>query len=442
MVLTLRIENYDTLDGGGPLWFSLAGDRASVGRAPGMDWVLPDPARHISSHHFNITCVDGGYWITDVSTNGTFVQGQSHRLQGPHRLRHGDRLLVGHYVIGVQVAQGSHPFDPHAGQPPQPAWGAPPAVADDTDPWEFGGVPVAPAIPMPQGPAVTPLQGMGSDFIALQMPGPHAGVGPGAGLYAAALQQVPRPPQAVAHPAPPPALQMPDLADQPGLRPVPVPPTPQSVWAAQPPAPAMPGRPLAPADQAAPEAIVAAFCAGAGLSPAAAQGVQAEALAHLLGQVIRISTEEIMRMLHDRASVKRFTKGGERTMRSAAGNNPMKFLPDAEQAIEAMFLRPRDGFMTGPEGYRNALKDLGAHQQAVFAALQPALASVLEGMAPEQIEGAEVAGNLLGGSRKAKSWDLYVKRWQDKENTGEHGMLDVFLKAFANAYAQANARSD
>lgn len=490
MTLTLRIENYGSLEDGGPLWLSLDRQSASVGRGRSMDWVLPDPAKHISSHHFNITYSDNAYWITDVSTNGTFIQGQRHRLEGPYCLRNGERLLVGHYIIGVQVAAPPVAADPFGGHPHQPAWDTPAAVADDIDPWEFGGAsapqmnPLPPVNPVPPARPMPPLHGMGSDFMPLQQPGHHPGGGhspaiqtpgmqnhghfdrldqplhPQSGApYAApdnpALQQpglpqnsapVTTPPFGAQAPyAPPPALQMPGVADTPRPAPMPpVPPAPQAVVPAQPPALPHPaaGQPAPSADAAGHDAIIAAFCAGAGINPSVASGVPADALAHLLGQVVRASTEEIMRMLHDRSNVKHFTKGGERTMRSATGNNPLKFLPDADQAIEAMFLRPRDGFMTGPDGFRNALKDLSAHQLAVFAALQPALASVLDGISPEQIEAAETTGNLLGGSRKGKAWDLFVKRWEEKENSGEHGMLDAFLTAFARAYAQANARSD
>jgi type VI secretion system protein ImpI len=443
MPLTLRIENYDSLEDGGPLWFSLDRQSASAGRGRSMDWVLPDPAKHISSHHFSLTYADGHYWITDVSTNGTFIQGQRHRLQGPYCLQNGERLLVGHYIIGVQVTAAALPAGPWSGQPHGTAWDAPAAGADDADPWEFGGTPVPPAAPIAPAAVATPMHGLGSDFLALQQPSPYQGLRQGAAIQSPGMPNppvaqggyAPNPSLPPAAPfGPPPALQMPDLADHHAPRPAPVPPAPQPVMIAQPATPT--------ADPVGPDAIVAAFCAGAGINPLAAHDVPPAALAHLLGQVVRISTEEIMRMLQDRANVKHFTKGGDRTMRSATGNNPMKFLPDAEQAIEAMFLRPRDGFMTGPDGYKNALKDLSAHQLAVFAALQPALAHVLDGISPEQIEAAETTGNLLSGSRKSKSWDLFVKRWEEKESTGEHGLLDAFLKAFASAYAQANARND
>jgi type VI secretion system protein ImpI len=186
--------------------------------------------------------------------------------------------------------------------------------------------------------------------------------------------------------------------------------------------------------------FVAAFCQGAGLDPSLAKGVDGEALAYALGQVACAATNEIMRMLQDRANVKQFTRVGDRTLLSATANNPMKFLGEPNQVLEVMFLRGRDGFMSGPDGFENSLKDLRAHQTAVFAALQPALAAVLAGLSPEDIEASEPSGNMLGGSRKGKLWDNFVQRWDRKANSGDHGMLDEFLKAFANAYAEAVRR--
>ena len=57
----------------------------------------------MSSKHFEIRFRDGGYWLHDVSTNGTYVNGAQYRLDAPYLLRDGDRLGIGPYVIAVEV---------------------------------------------------------------------------------------------------------------------------------------------------------------------------------------------------------------------------------------------------------------------------------------------------------------------------------------------------
>jgi type VI secretion system FHA domain protein len=202
------------------------------------------------------------------------------------------------------------------------------------------------------------------------------------------------------------------------------------------PAPEAPSRPMADA-QAAGDVFLAAFCEGAGMAPGALGGNMTEAFAHELGRTMRIVATELMAMLQDRATAKRFTRGGERTMISTENNNPLKFLPDSTQALEAMFLRPRAGFLKGGDAVSAGLADVRLHQAAVFAAIQPALARLLSDLAPEAIdEGGEGAG-LFGGQNKKRLWEVYVERWDAKAAAHENGMLDVFLAHFAESYAAA-----
>ena len=74
-----------------------------IGRDAHLDWTLPDPTRFISSKHCEVRYRDGGYWLHDVSTNGTFLDGSDGRLEAPHRLRHGDRLTIGQYIVAVTL---------------------------------------------------------------------------------------------------------------------------------------------------------------------------------------------------------------------------------------------------------------------------------------------------------------------------------------------------
>src|SRR3984957_9980800 len=102
MTLRLSIENVDRLPDGGPIRIGVKGR----GLDPHLEWSLPDPSRSVSGKHCEIRYRDGGYWVHDVSTNGTFVNGAEYRLDAPHRLRDGDRLSIGPYIIAVVVEEG------------------------------------------------------------------------------------------------------------------------------------------------------------------------------------------------------------------------------------------------------------------------------------------------------------------------------------------------
>lgn len=183
------------------------------------------------------------------------------------------------------------------------------------------------------------------------------------------------------------------------------------------------------------DAFMRAFMEGAGITDTSQLQIPPEQLGRILGQVARMGTNELMRMLQDRAAVKLFVSNEDRTMRVATGNNPMKFMIDPDQAFEALFLKPRDGYLTGADGFENALVDIRRHQAAVIAALQPALAEMLGGLSPDDIEG-DVGGGMMGGGAR-KAWDEFTKRWEARAAQGENGMLDAFIKAFSRHYAEA-----
>ncbi|MEL6679488.1 MAG: FHA domain-containing protein, partial [Pseudomonadota bacterium] len=145
MILTLKIENQDSFDDGGPVDITVDGKGLTAGRGRAMDWVLPDPTRHISSHHFEVDYADGAYFLTDVSTNGTFLVGQPYRLEPRYRLNHMDRFQVGHFIIAVSLQAPGPMKVPAPGwdaPAPAPAPAAPAPVADD--PWAVDGPTPAP----------------------------------------------------------------------------------------------------------------------------------------------------------------------------------------------------------------------------------------------------------------------------------------------------------
>src|SRR6516164_1037993 len=104
MEVILQLVNETTLPDGGPVSCRIRGMRGiDIGRATHLDWTLPDPTRYISSKHCEIRYKDGGYWLHDVSTNGTFLNDSDNRMHAPHLLRNGDRFTVGHYIVAVTI---------------------------------------------------------------------------------------------------------------------------------------------------------------------------------------------------------------------------------------------------------------------------------------------------------------------------------------------------
>ena len=143
------------------------------------------------------------------------------------------------------------------------------------------------------------------------------------------------------------------------------------------------------AGQAGGEAILRGIAAGAGVSPNIFLQRDQSDVAAEIGAVLRTMVEELAILLKARAAAKLMAKSGNRTMINAVDNNPLKFVPRPEEVLEIMFAR-RAGYLDAKRSIDEAFQDLKTHEFATYAAMQKALARLLEDLSPEAIE-AKVA---------------------------------------------------
>ena len=396
MAITLRIVDRDQLPDGGPIEFTAGTRGFDIGREQHLDWCLPDPERYVSGHHCQVRYQDGAYWLNDISTNGTYVNGSSMRVKSPYRLAHGDRLQIGNYQIVVMLDGGGIEMP----QPPaaQPAF-APPAPAPVHDIWAT-----------PQGAAPAPVDRRLFVDRQRQERGIH---------QPDVLEQFVELPVAASRPQ---HDELQPIAAGLGRLPG------SSIAERGAPAPmAQPG----PAGGAGAEQLLALICEAAGVDPQVLTSRDPREVARDLGLVLRTTTEQLSSLLQGRANAKRIAKSANRTMIGAADNNAMKFTADAAEALEIMFRRNRAGYLDAPASFREAFQDLHSHEKATFAAMQKALARLTEDLTPESVED-KVSGAF--GSHKGKAWELYVQRWNAKTEHHENGILDVFFAYFSEIY--------
>jgi len=92
----------------------------TIGRGDSNDWVLSDPDRFLSSRHCGLSFEGGQYYLTDMSTNGTFINGAPEPLGkgGKIPLNDGDVFEVGDYQFRADVQPDiGFPGDPFAAAP-------------------------------------------------------------------------------------------------------------------------------------------------------------------------------------------------------------------------------------------------------------------------------------------------------------------------------------
>ena len=105
MFISLQISNVDRLPSGVATSYAARDRGFEIGRE-NCDWTLSDPDKFISGRHCEVRYQVDAFWLYDLSRNGTFINGSSQRMAGPHRLAHGDRLLIGRYVVAVSIEEG------------------------------------------------------------------------------------------------------------------------------------------------------------------------------------------------------------------------------------------------------------------------------------------------------------------------------------------------
>ncbi|ACK51285.1 FHA domain containing protein [Methylocella silvestris BL2] len=451
MALKLAIENMTNLPDGGPVSITVTGKRGvDIGRDAHLDWTLPDPSRFISGKHCEIRFEGGAYVLTDVSSNGTFLNEQPHRMREPHRLRNGDRLLIGQYVVAVSL-DGTEEREESAA----PALGRRPL---DADLWESGE-----PVPEPIDPRVlkpVPERAKGPDFLDWAMdvfdPLSPTPAKPNAASRFEDASWLPPPPTAPVAPPPPEApaprrpvwsaddAEPPARVSAPPAPPVMPPPAPAEAPPASPPPPA----PIAPAappvraenTDAAGARFVRRFAEAAGLPPEAIAKQDADELAAELGALMKLVTEDLRQLLGARLEVKRMARASQTTIR-AADNNPLKFSPTTEDALRQMFGAPTRSYLPAGAALKQGFEDLKRHQLQSASAMQGAVKMLTEDLDPDRIEQEIAPDSGLSGlfsARKGKLWDAYVARFKAKTHRHGDGLIGAFMLYFSQCYDQTH----
>ena len=470
MPLTLTIENETALVDGGPLTYTVKGKRGfDVGRDSHLDWTLPDPSRHISSKHCEVRYRDNAYWLHDVSTNGTFLNGSDRRMSEPHRLHDGDRITIGHFLIRVALDEdAAESKKEERRRLPAATSSARPAREDlgsgqDGGPPLIGGSILHGHMPQVHGRGLAaPSGGDFLDWMAdlpplmaetpahrqrelpstkgmswAEMPEPQASSGAEnveperpddlwdlpAAKSPTGAQSFARPPRAQ---EPKSAPAGPDTAPQPQLAPAPAAPIPAGNFGL---AAGRGGR-----DD---RAFVRAFAAAAGIPESILDHHDDASLALVLGGLVRLTVEDLQQLLAARFEAKRMARSSHQTQIGGMDNNPLKFSPTVEEALKLMLGPASRSYLDATRTLKSSFADIKTHQLETYAAMQTAVLELTDDFDPRKIDAAVGPDGALGnlvGSRKARAWDIFVARWDAKTLRRDNGILGAFMEYFSKNY--------
>ncbi|MBC3254764.1 type VI secretion system-associated FHA domain protein TagH [Pseudomonas paralactis] len=438
MSLCLTITSYHKITPGQCAEKSMDQGRIAIGRSSDNDWVLPDPERLVSSQHCVVQYKDGRYYLTDNSTNGVELVKAGIRMRrgNSEPLQDGELIRIGDYEIQARIDFNVQAVDsqPFAGESPNSFEALMGAVAS----------PPAPA-PMiaPQFHGASSMETLPDLFDFLS---PTAVPPPTVADHVPSEQHDFRPPAPVAVPAAEkPVVQgavIPEDWDLFGDTPAPV------VTAAPAPAPIVPPPVVEPVALPVAEAaqhpdLLQAFLRGAGLDQLRLDQADASAQMESIGRSYRLMVEGLIDVLRARASLKGEFRM-QQTMIRPAENNPLKFAPNADEALLLLLRHGNQAFMAPDVAVRDSFDDLRAHQLAVMAGVEAAIKHLLTRFEPAQLE--ERMGkpgglsSIFNGSRQAQYWQQFTELYSNISREAQEDFQDLFGREFSRAYEEHSAR--
>lgn len=382
----------------------------SIGRAGDNDWVLPDPDRYVSGHHARVEHRDGRYWLTDTSSNGTYLNDSTVPLAegGPHPLKDGDRLRLGDYEIAVDVEMAR-------------AAPAPKNVPVEND----------------LGESLDVGSLLGNDDSGSQPLAPVNAYGQAIDLPRISATRTPLEPRSRAPvrekspPAPEPESVPWNLATRRRIEPYR---NPAQSASAETPAP----EPASDAKAAAePLSGLQALCRGAGIDPASIPAAIQPQAVQIAGQILRELCMGLMEVIQERTELRNRFRISQDTIQPQE-NNPLKFSAGVEEALRKLFGQPGSRYVGPVDAVRESFRDIRLHHQAVTAAMHAAFAGFINRLDPsdlqERFDRGLKRGGLLGAANKTKYWDLYAELYQNLARTPSDELPHVFVEEFARAY--------
>ncbi len=444
MTLTLRVT-CDQNKASNELSIMVDQNGCSIGRGNDNDIVLPDSQRIVSHRHANIYFIDNNYFLTDTSTNGTYINHSLDPVGNGNnvKLHDGDILSIGEYECRVSmVVNDNIAADAIINPTPELDLEQPPMA----QPWE---TPLSPPYEIPESP---PLR---ANHEPEQIPNDrytpgviHSAISEGgerAAENGAVEEQFFRPPEAIPE-------DWDKLLDNNEEQPSPLRPEPAQTPEKTPEkARALPTaqsnqadilKPVTVAAQETPEVnqqAVTAFLNGANLASVELTPEQITQVMHTAGQLLHAMTDGYKQILETRASLKNEFRLGMTTIRPVE-NNPLKFSIDTEDALKKLLFPLEKGYLAPLAAVHEASDDIQAHQMATLSGLRVALNTLVQHFDPQRLEqefqDVSVVDGLLPFVRKAKYWDLFKGRYLIAAADAENDFLHFLGDEFSSAYEQ------
>jgi len=444
MGLFLSVISYQQLSPNLQANFTLEGASAVIGRSDASDWVLPDSDKILSSRHAELTLVMDKYYITDVSTNGVFINESTKPLGkgNRHTLTTGEQIILGEYVIGVvieselsdsqqsvshlELIQQAHSqkVEPIQQTPSFSSFTASSMAQTDRE----TNIPSVPnhslSDPFLEGSEMDDSLVLESNFIPDDWNWDQDGQTPDVQktsknpqIDAEKLLSTKTVPSAIA-----PTKAVAVVVNNSRRNTDKVIESPQVAAKLNKPT-------VANTDN------MMALLKGLGIDKSPVDGD--EEWWFDLGASMRTINEELMSSLRERAAFKNKFRVNH-TMFQIKENNPFKFSASVDDLFRNLYLRTNGSFMTTNKAITEAFGDLRQHEQSMRAGLEGAVIGILEQLAPENMQEEQAEQGFFAkfnrSNKEQKLWRHFIEMHEDIRNEITVNRESILSDAFVSAY--------
>jgi len=175
-----------------------------------------------------------------------------------------------------------------------------------------------------------------------------------------------------------------------------------------------------------------------GLSISNLNKQQVTEINRMAGEIIRETVSGMMQVLTSRNSIKNEFRMNVTTIQPIE-NNPLKFSANVDDALENMFIKKGSSYKKPLEAIQDGFHGIAEHQIAVLAGIRAAFKGAIERFDPKQLEerfDRQNKGNLdfISGLKKSRNWDqftyYYSELFDDMDNSFQYLFGDEFVRSY------------
>jgi len=155
-----------------------------------------------------------------------------------------------------------------------------------------------------------------------------------------------------------------------------------------------------------------------------------------VGLLMREMMQGMMRVLKFRKKIKEEFRINVTTIQSIE-NNPLKFSANIDDAMENMFIKENNAYKAPVDAVREGFQGIAEHQVAVIAGMQAAFRGMIERFDPDNLESRfekYKSSSLLSLGQKSRRWNAYKEYHQGLIDNLDDSFQHLFGYDFVQAY--------